>query len=141
MKKKDFSGYESSKAYESNVYLDLYTNYDDVGNFSLDLKKVNKDSTVLPGSKYDVTVTRLDGTRLVRRDIEVGDNVEFEGFTVAVGTNIEITEKVAPIGYDVNEYTEILTVEAIDELTGDVTVKLEKSSYKTPRASIASKQT
>ena len=141
MKKKDFSGYESSKAYESNVYLDLYTNYDDVGNFSLDLKKVNKDGTVLPGSKYDVTVTRLDGTRLVRRDIEVGDNVEFEGFTVAVGTNIEITEKVAPIGYDVNEYTEILTVEAIDELTGDVTVKLEKSSYKTPRASIASKQT
>ena len=79
MKKKDFSGYESSKAYESNVYLDLYTNYDDVGNFSLDLKKVNKDGTILPGSKYDVTVTRLDGTRLVRRDIEVGDNVEFEG--------------------------------------------------------------
>ena len=141
MKKKDFSGYESSKAYESNVYLDLYTNYDDVGNFSLDLKKVNKDGTVLPGSKYDVTVTRLDGTRLIRKDIEVGDNVEFEGFTVAVGTNIEITEKTAPIGYDINNYTEILTVEAIDELTGDATVKLETGGYENARANIASKQT
>lgn len=134
--KKEFSGYESELAYESNVYLDIYTNYDDVGNFSLDLNKVNKDGNNLPGAKYDVTVTRPDGTRLIRRDLEVSDKVEFSGFFVSVGTKIEITEKEAPIGYAVNEYTEVLEITEIDPATGDIKVELEESNYEIPRAEI-----
>lgn len=139
--KREFSGYETEVAYESNVYLDIYTNYDDLGNFSLDLNKINKDKVQLPGATYDVTVTRLDGTRLIRKDLPITSQVEFSGFFVAVGTKIEITEKQAPIGYDINAYTEILTVTEIDPLTGDVTVELEGSGYETPRAEIANKET
>lgn len=131
-----FDGYETSTAYESNVYLDIYTNYDDVGNFSLDLIKTDKNDNKLQGAKYDVIVTRLDGTRVVRRGIEITDSVEFEGFLVAEGTKIEITEVEAPIGYELNEYTEILTIKSVDPITGEITVELENSAYKTPRAEL-----
>lgn len=134
--KREFSGYETSVAYESNIYLDIYTNYDDVGNFSLDLIKTDKEDNKLQGAKYDVVVTRLDGTRVVRRGIEITDSVEFEGFLVSEGTKIEITEVEAPIGYELNEYTEILTVKSIDITTGEIDLELEQSSYATPRATL-----
>lgn len=134
--KREFSGYETNVAYESNVYLDIYTNYDDVGNFALDLTKVDKDNKLLQGAKYDVIVTRLDGTRVVRRGIDVTDSTEFAGILVAAGTKIEITEVEAPIGYDINEYTEILTIKSIDAVTGKMKVELEKSGYATPRAKL-----
>lgn len=124
--KRTFDGYETNVAYESNVYLDIYTNYDDVGNFALDLAKVDKNNNKLQGAKYDVVVTRLDGTRVVRRGIEITDSTEFEGFLVAEGTKIEITEVEAPIGYDINEYTEILTIKSVDVVTGKIQVELEK---------------
>lgn len=136
LSKREFSGYETNVAYESNVYLDIYTNYDDVGNFALDLAKVDKENKRLQGAKYDVTVTRLDGTRIVRRGIDITDSTEFTGFIVAVGTKIEITEVEAPIGYALNEYTEILTIKSIDVTTGKMQVELEKSSYKAPRAKL-----
>ena len=134
--KKEFSGYESDIAYESNVYLDLYTDYDDVGNFALDLQKVNKQGDLLPGAKYDVVVTRPDGSRLTRKGIDVTDRVELEGFMVSAGTTIEVTESAAPIGYEKNEYTEILTVKSIDAITGEMELVLEESNYSTPRASV-----
>lgn len=121
--KREFSGYESSVAYESNVYLDIYTNYDDVGNFELDLSKVDKDDNLLSGAKYDVTVTRLDGTKLVRKDLEIDERTEFPGFLVATGTVIEITETEAPIGYALNEYTQVLIVESVDSITGEVVLR------------------
>lgn len=139
--KREFSGYESSVAYESNVYLDIYTNYENVGNFSLDLIKTDKNDNKLPGAKYDVIATRLDGTRIVRKGIEITDSVEFPGIIVTAGTKIEITEVEAPIGYVLNEYTEILTIESIDEKTGAMVVKLEQNSYATPRAKLQPLQT
>lgn len=134
--KREFSGYETNVAYESNVYLDIYTNYDDVGNFALDLAKVDKENKPLQGAKYDVTVTRLDGTRVVRKGIDITDSTEFAGIIVAAGTKIEITEVEAPIGYALNEYTEILTIKSIDVATGKMKVELEKSAYATPRAKL-----
>lgn len=136
LSKRTFDGYETNVAYESNVYLDIYTNYDDVGNFALNLEKVDKNNNKLQGAKYDVVVTRVDGTRVVRRGIEITDSTEFEGFLVAEGTKIEITEVEAPIGYGVNEYTEILTIKSVDAVTGKMEVELEKSSYATPRAKL-----
>lgn len=136
---KTFDGYETNVAYESNVYLDIYTNYDDVGNFSLDLNKINKKGDKLQGAKYDVTVTRLDGSRLIRKDLDITESVEFSGFLVGEGTKIEITEKAAPIGYAVNNYTEILTIDSINLLTGEIGISLE-SDYVTPRTKISDKQ-
>ena len=136
LSKREFSGYETNVAYESNVYLDIYTNYDDVGNFALDLAKVDKENKELQGAKYDVTVTRLDGTRVVRKGIDITDSTEFAGIIVAAGTKIEITEVEAPIGYALNEYTEILTIKSIDVATGKMKVELEKSAYATPRAKL-----
>lgn len=140
VKQRTFSSRETDVAYESDVYLDLYTNFDDVGNFSLDLKKVDKDGNTLPGAKYDVVVMRPDSTRFVRRDITVNDNVELEGILVSQGTKIEVTEKVAPIGYELNQYTEVLTITEVNTITGLVTCELEPSSYATPRANISNTQ-
>ena len=77
IKNKTFNGYETDSAYESNLYLDVYGNYDDVGNFSLDIRKLNEEEQVLNGAIYDIVVTRPDGTKLVKRDLEIKDSVEF----------------------------------------------------------------
>lgn len=135
LKTSRFSGRQTNIGYESDVYLDIFTNYNDVGNFSLDLKKVDDKGTVLNGSTYDVIVSRMDGTKLIRKNINVTSNVEFEGFSVDEGTTIEITENTAPIGYELNEYTEIIKITAIDPITKQISYVLEPSSYSTPRAS------
>ena len=137
VKDKTYSSRETDVAYESDVYLDIFTNFDDVGNFSIDLKKVDKDGKKLPGAKYDIVVMRPDSTTLVRRDINVTDNVELDGILVSEGTIIEITEKEAPIGYNVNVYTEVIKITKVDSVTGLVECELEPSSYETPRASIS----
>ena len=135
IKNKTFNGYETDEAYESNLYLDIYGNYDDVGNFSLDLRKLNEEGNILDGAIYDVAVTRPDGTKIIKRDLEITDKVEFEGFFVSKGTVIEITEKEAPLGYKVNEYTETLRISEISE-DGSVSVDLEDAGYAVSRASI-----
>ena len=135
IKNKTFNGYETDEAYESNLYLDIYGNYDDVGNFSLDLRKLNEEGNLLDGAIYDVAVTRPDGTKIIKRDLEITDKVEFEGFFVSKGTVIEITEKEAPLGYKVNEYTETLRISEISE-DGSVSVDLEDAGYAVSRASI-----
>ena len=135
IKSKTFNGYETDEAYESNLYLDIYGNYDDVGNFSLDLRKLNEEGNILDGAKYDVVVTRPDGTKIIKRDLEITDKVEFEGFLASKGTVIEITEKEAPLGYKINEYTETLRISEVSE-DGSVSVDLEDAGYAVSRASI-----
>ncbi len=138
VKSRTFSSRETDVAYENDVYLDLFTNFDDVGNFSIDLQKVNKNKEKLPGAKYDIIVIRPDGTKLIRKNINITDNVELEGILVTEGTTIEITEKEAPIGYNINNYTEVITITSANE--GLVTCKLEESGYSEPRAEIISTQ-
>ncbi len=129
IKKKTFDGYESPIAYESNLYLDVYGDYDDVGNFALDLRKVNVDGQILEGATYDVTITRPDGSKLVRRDLEITDSVEFSGILVSAGTTIEITEVKAPIGYKENGTTEMIRVESVSD-DGTVTLDLHGTTNK-----------
>jgi hypothetical protein len=140
VKSRTFSSRETGIGYESSIYLDLYTDFDDVGNFSIDLKKIDKDGNKLVGSKYDIVVMRPDGTNLVRKGINVTDNVELEGILVSAGTKIEITESEAPIGYNINQYTEIITITNVDAITGIVSYQLEASNYLTPRAQITDAQ-
>ena len=135
IKNKTFNGYETDSAYESNLYLDVYGNYDDVGNFSLDIRKLNEEEQVLNGAIYDIVVTRPDGTKLVKRDLEIKDSVEFAGINVTKGTTIEITEKEAPLGYKVNEYTEILRVSEISD-DGTISVELDNAGYAQNRSKI-----
>ena len=140
IKNKTFNGYETDLAYESNLYLDIYGNYEDVGNFSLDLRKFNEEGNMLNGAKYDVVITRTDGTKIIKRDLEITDNVEFEGVLVSQGTTIDITETEAPIGYKINEYTETLRIAEISD-DGTVSVELGNTGYAVDRASIKDIQT
>ena len=140
IKNKTFNGYETDTAYESNLYLDIYGNYDDVGNFSLDLRKLNEEGNLLDGAKYDVVITRTDGTKIIKRDLEITDKVEFEGILVSKGTTIEITETEEPYGYKKNEYTETLKIDEVSE-DGTVSVDLQDAGYAYSRASIKDIQT
>mgnify|MGYP000784827080 CR=1 FL=1 len=98
-------------------------------------RKLNEEGNILDGAKYDVVVTRPDGTKIIKRDLEITDKVEFEGFLASKGTVIEITEKEAPLGYKVNEYTETLRISEVSE-DGSVSVDLEDAGYAVSRASI-----
>ena len=140
IKSKTFNGYETDLAYESNLYLDIYGNYEDVGNFSLDLRKLNEEGNILNGAKYDVVITRTDGTKIIKRDLEITDNVEFEGVLVSEGTTIEITETDAPTGYKINEYTETLKIAEVSD-DGTISVDLQDAGYAENRASIKEIQT
>lgn len=135
IKNKTFNGYETDEAYESNLYLYIYGNYDDVGNFSLDLRKLNEEGNLLDGAIYDVAVTRPDGTKIIKRGLEVDDSVEFPGFLVSKGTTIEITETHAPTGYKENEYTEILRISEVSD-DGSISVDLDDAGYATSRSTI-----
>ena len=139
IKSKTFNGYETNESYESNLYLDIYTNYDDVGNFSMDFIKKDTEGTVLSGAKYDIVITRPDGTNLIR-GVEITDTVEYSGIFVTKGTTIEITEKEAPIGYEINEHTDIIKIIDIDSVTGEVTAQLTDTSYSEPRTIIEETQ-
>lgn len=123
IKNKTFNGYETSKAYESNIFFDIYGNYGDVGNFSIDLVKKNIDANTLYGVKYDVFVMRPDGSSSRKQGIEIKDSVEIPGIIVTTGTVIEMTEVEAPVGYEVNPTTQIFEITNIDENTGEVTIQ------------------
>ena len=135
-----FIGKETPTAYVTDLYLSVYGNYDDVGNFSIDFEKTNEDGTKLKGAKYDIVVSRPDGTKLIGKDIEIDDSVEFEGIIVSKGTTIEITEKEAPIGYDVNGHTDIIEIKDVD-ITGEVTAEVTTSNYENARTVIKDDET
>ena len=118
--------------YLSNVTLDLYTNYDDVGNLAIDLKKQDKDERKLTGAEYDVKVVNPD-TTVVRKHVKVdnGDEnsaIELTGLSVNVGSLIYITETTAPIGYGVNTNTETLEVKRIEQ-DGEVILEQVDPGY------------
>ncbi len=130
------SGYEDSIGYLSTMEMVLYTNYGEIGNFELDLQKYNSEGLALEGARYRINVVRPNGSMLTyQRDVT--DDVECEGFLVTQGTHIEITEIEAPIGYTLNEGTEIITIDSIDDITGEIKYTLKKADYGKPRAEIA----
>lgn len=118
---------DSLGVYLSNITLELYTNYDDIGNLSLDLKKQNKDEQELVGAEYDIKIVNPDAT-VIRKHITVDNGedssaIELTGVSVNVGSLIYITETSAPIGYGINSNAETLEVK---EITEDGEVVLEQ---------------
>ena len=129
------SGYLTSYGYESRVELDLYTNYGDIGNFSIDLSKYSSNGEELSGAKYKITVTRPTGT-ISTYEKEVTDAIELTGFFVSEQATIEIQEIEAPVGYQVNNTAELIRVTKIDEITKAISIQLESTAYNPPRAVI-----
>lgn len=123
---------DSMGVFLANITLDLYTNYDDVGNLSLDFKKQNKDEEELVGAKYNLKVTNPDST-VIRKEITINNgedssDIEISGINVNVGSIIELTEIEAPIGYGINSNTETLEVTEISD-DGEITLEQKDMSY------------
>lgn len=119
----------TNNGYEISVTLNIRADYDETGNLSLDLiKKSIDDESILSGAKYDVIVERSDGSKLINKDIEITNDIEYDGLYVPLDSKIYITEKEAPKGYSVNDSTIVLKVSAIDELTKEVTLEVDKST-------------
>ena len=123
---------DSLGEYLSNITLDLYTNYDDIGNLSLDLKKQDKDGNELSGAEYDIRIVNQDST-VVKKHVTVSNgqdssDIELVGTTVNVGSYIYITETKAPIGYGINENAETLEVKEITE-DGEIILEQIDQAY------------
>lgn len=122
-KSKEFNGDMTDIGYESYVIATLRGNNDDIGNLSIDLFKLNDKEDRLDGAKYIVKTVRPDGSFINNKvDID-NDYVELPGVFANVGTQIEITEDVAPLGYSKDPYTKVLTVENITE-TGEIELSI-----------------
>lgn len=168
---KNFSSYESEKGYESDVNLEIYANYpgypDDVpgdgtgdgtgdgsgdgtgeeldklkGLLKLDLTKADlENQNMLYGAKYDITIDRPDGTRIVKSDVEVNENdIELEEVYVTKGSIIYITEVTAPLGYEINDTVSLKVID-VNENTKEVTLEKQQDSYNIPRAILEKEQT
>lgn len=129
--------------YLANITLDLYTNYDDVGNLALDLKKQDNTGKELVGAEYDIKVVNPD-TTVVRKHVKVdnGDGssaIELTGLSVNVGSLIYLTETKAPIGYGVNTNAETLEVKKIAD-DGEITLQQIDQAYSTNRLKLEKQQ-
>lgn len=129
--------------YLANITLDLYTNYDEVGNLALDLKKQNNTGNELTGAEYDIKVVNPD-TTVVRKHVKVdnGDEnsaIELTGLSVNVGSLIYITETTAPIGYGVNTNAETLEVKQITD-DGEVVLEQIDQAYSANRLKLEKQQ-
>lgn len=140
---KNFSSYENEIGYISDINLEVYT-YESgdpdgqvTGNLTLDLKKADLETKdTLAGAKYDIIIERPDGTKIVRSNVEVfEDVVELEGIYVPQDTVIYITESEAPLGYELND-TMILKVTGVDQYTNEVTLTKENDSYNGSRSQL-----
>ncbi len=146
IKNKIFSSTKDDElgVYLSNISLDLWTNYDEVGNLSLDFKKQDNNGNQLSSSYYDIKITNPDNSVIRKKNIEVkngelSSDIELQGLVVNVDSIIEIIEKTAPIGYGINE-TETLRVKNIAE-DGEIELEHIDSSYKIPRLELESLST
>ena len=131
---------DSLGVYLSNITLDLYTNYDEVGNLSLDLKKQDKEGNELKGAEYDIRIVNPDAT-VVKKHVTIsnGDDssdIELAGTTVNVGSYIYITETKAPIGYGINGNSETLEVKEISD-DGDIILEQIDQAYSENRLSLS----
>ena len=134
---------DSLGVYLANITLDLYTNYDEVGNLALDLKKQNNTGNELTGAEYDIKVVNPD-TTVVRKHVKVdnGDEnsaIELTGLSVNVGSLIYITETTAPIGYGVNTNAETLEVKQITD-DGEVVLEQIDQAYSANRLKLEKQQ-
>ena len=143
IRSKNFSSYENETGYISDINLEIYTfeGSNVTGNLTLDLKKADLETkATLAGAKYDIIIERPDGTKIVRSNVEVFDDVvELEGIYVPQDTAIYITEKTAPIGYELND-TMILKVTGVDPYTNEVTLTKENDSYNGERSELVKDQ-
>ena len=123
---------DSLGVYLSNITLDLYTDYDEVGNLSLDLKKQSNNETELQGAEYDIKIVNPDTTTIKKHvTVSNGDDssdIELSGVTVNVGSLIYISETTAPVGYGINSNTETLQVKNITD-DGDVEIEQIDQAY------------
>lgn len=133
---------EALGVYLCDVTLDLYTDYDDAGNLSLDFKKQDNNENELSGAKYDMKIVNPDSTVLRKTiTIENGEDssaIEISGVTVNVGSMIYLTEIQAPIGYALNNNTETLEVKEIGE-DGSLVLEQIDKTYTTDRLSLSQK--
>lgn len=130
---------DSLGVYLANVILNLYTNYDEVGNLSLDFKKQNILEDKLDGAEYEIKIVNPDG-KIMRKNITIDNggtiaSTELTGITANIGTLIYITEIKAPIGYGVNSSTETLEVKDITA-DGEVIVEQIDQGYAQNRLKI-----
>ena len=130
--------------YLGNILLDIKTNYDELGNLSLDFKKESKEGELLNGSKYTLKVTNPDFTTY-KKEIQIDNNedssgIEITGINVNEGSIIELTEKEAPIGYAINESTETFEVTKIS-IDGEITLEQINNQYTPSRVKLKQKST
>ena len=123
--------------YLANILLELYTNYEDVGNLAIDLKKAGVDGEELNGAKYDIRIVNPDFSVINKHDIEIkngddSDSIELKGVSVNEGSIIYLTETKEPIGYARNTNDETLVVTEIDE-AGQVTLEQVDNFYNPAR--------
>ena len=131
---------ENYGIYLSHVILDLYTNYEDVGNMSLDFKKLNVNGEFLNGAKYEVTVDRLKKQFVINNEDD-SDAIELKALSVKEGSIITLKEKEAPIGYARNYYDETYEVKSINDF-GEIVLEKADESYDPPRTKpIVAKET
>ena len=146
IKHKEFSSAGDSKlkqdedklgVFMGNATLDLYTDYDEVGNLSLDLKKMDKNGETLNGAQYTVRVVNSNPPSTYKYTVPVtnGDNssdIELTGLSVSEGSHIYIEEATAPIGYAINDRTETLEVKKITD-DGIITLQQVDQAYQENR--------
>lgn len=142
VKEKSLDGSLTYNGYESLVRLWVYSDFDSVGNFSIDFTKKNIDGTqVLNGAKYDIVITKPNGVTFIKKDQLITDTTagfgyEIPGVLLTAGTTIEISESEPPIGYDKSPETELITINSVDETTGQITYTVAPSSLSKQRMTI-----
>ena len=131
----EHSSYYTSYGFESRVGLFLYPYGGELGNMSLDLEKYDENGNKLEGAEYQVNVLRPGKVGNLVYRTKVTDKIEIGGFYVHTGTVIEIKELVAPVGYDLNETTEMIEITEVSE-DGMITYNING----TPKMSIVDVQ-
>ena len=93
----------TGEGYVESATLELWSNYGETANFGIDLSKFNYLGQDLPGAVYTVKVALPTGKYIsLTQDVFNGEgNIEIPNLYVKEGTIITISEKVAPIGYEV----------------------------------------
>ena len=124
---KDFhhsTSQNSGEGYIESAALELWSNYGETANFGIDLSKFNYIGEELPGAMYTVKVALPTGKYIsLTQDVFNGDNnIEIPNLYVKEGTIITISEKTAPIGYEVDTQEMSFKIDNIDKNTGMVTI-------------------
>lgn len=114
----------TGEGYVESAALELWSNYGETANFGIDLSKFNYLGQELPGAVYDVKVALPTGKYItLTQDVFNGDgNVEIPNLYVKEGTIITITERIAPIGYEVDNQEMSFKIDSIDKNTGMITI-------------------